>query len=201
MLYYSKNSKSKIVHFASCRHSKSMLLENLGSFETLREAQEAGYRLCKHCNPVFPFYRSTRVQTQDYCRQNGIACEIYWQYVRLWTPHSSWRIVPTDNGEVALYHKNQWESYRDAQSSVKGFHLQNKRCKSLLDYCKYIVEHDQYRCACPAQKPNYAKLPKPPAPKGSKRWVKEQKREAKRERRRAIDNVFNLFAQLEAARA
>ena len=201
MLYYSKNNKSKIVHFISCRHSKLMLLENLGSFETLKEAWDAGYRLCKHCNPVFPFYRATRKSTEDYCTQNGVAYEIYHQCVRLCTPHSSWRITPTDSGEVALYHKNQWESYRDAESAVKGFHLQHKHCRTLLDYCRYIVEHDRYRRACPAQKPSYARPPKPPAPKGSKRWVKEQKREAKRERRNAIANVFNLFAQLEAARA
>ena len=199
MLYYSLKGKEKIVHFASCRHGKAMLLENLGSFDTLAEAKRAGYRLCKHCDPVARFYRQGVKDARNYCRSKHVSHQLKNGVITLNTGRSGWCLVCGDEGEVLLYHKNRWELKRDAHSAVKGFHRQYQYCNSLLAYCKYVIEHDLYRKEHPAKKPPQweCKAPK----KGTNAWYAAQRNEEKRNRRRAIAHVFDLFAQLEAARA
>ena len=199
MLYYSKNGKSKIVHFVSCRHGKAMLLQNLGSFNTLAEAKRAGYRLCKHCDPLARFYRCESKNVSKFCKSHHMSQRLQGGAICLNTPYSGWQLVCGDEGEILLYHRNRWELKRDSKSAVKGFHHQNMQCDSLLEYCEYIVKHDKYRRENPEKKP--PKWEHKPPKKGTNAWRSAQKREAKRDRRRAIDNVFHLFAQLEAARA
>jgi len=133
------------------------------------------------------------------CKSHHMSQRLQGGAICLNTPYSGWQLVCGDEGEILLYHRNRWELKRDSRSAVKGFHHQNMRRDSLLEYCEYIVKHDKYRRENPEKKP--PKWEHKPPKKGTNAWRAEQKREAKRDRRRAIDNVFNLFAQLEAARA
>ena len=50
MYYYSKRSRSKIVHQSTCQHIQNVSVEDVGSFENLEDAYAAGYRLCRHCS-------------------------------------------------------------------------------------------------------------------------------------------------------
>lgn len=52
MYYYSKRSRSKIVHQSTCQHIQNVSVEDVGSFENLEDAYAAGYRLCRHCSPI-----------------------------------------------------------------------------------------------------------------------------------------------------
>lgn len=45
MYYYSKRSRSKIVHQSTCQHIQNVSVEDVGSFENLEDAYAAGYRL------------------------------------------------------------------------------------------------------------------------------------------------------------
>ena len=47
MYYYSKRSRSKIVHQSTCQHIQNVSVEDVGSFENLEDAYAAGYRLCR----------------------------------------------------------------------------------------------------------------------------------------------------------
>lgn len=199
MLYYSQNSKQKTVHFMTCRHGKSMLLQNLAGFETLDEAQKAGYRLCKHCNPLVGFYRRELSKVSEYCKSKRIRHHFKDNVIHLNTPYSCWQLVTNESGGIILYHKNRWELKRDVKSPVKGFHFQGKQCAGLLEYCEYIVGHDAYRLNNPEKKP--PRWERKPPKKGTHAWRAEQKREEKRDRRKAIANVYHLFALLDAAKA
>lgn len=44
MYYYSKRSRSKIVHQSTCQHIQNVSVEDVGSFENLEDAYAAGYR-------------------------------------------------------------------------------------------------------------------------------------------------------------
>ena len=58
MYYYSKTSKSRIIHSEECRYHLSINPEHLGTFQTLAEAHAAGYRMCKVCNPLVALFRA-----------------------------------------------------------------------------------------------------------------------------------------------
>ena len=45
MYYYSKRSRSKIVHQSTCQHIQNVSVEDVGSFENLEDAYAAGYRV------------------------------------------------------------------------------------------------------------------------------------------------------------
>lgn len=42
MYYYSKRSRSKIVHQSTCQHIQNVSVEDVGSFENLEDAYAAG---------------------------------------------------------------------------------------------------------------------------------------------------------------
>ena len=57
MFYYSKRSHRRIVHTHACFLVRGFDSEAIGTFETLPEALDAGYRLCRRCNPILRQYQ------------------------------------------------------------------------------------------------------------------------------------------------
>lgn len=93
----------------------------------------------------------------------------------------------------------------DAVSAIRGYHNQQIRFQSLLQYFTYITSHDAYRIHHPGA-PRAALTKKPPKQKepprkGTKRWHKEQTRRRAAERRRAIRNVLALIDSLDVGYA
>lgn len=106
---------------------------------------------------------------------------------------------------LMLYHKNTELRASDAVSAIRGYHNQQIRFQSLLQYFTYITSHDAYRMHHPGA-PRAALTKKPPKQKepprkGTKRWHKEQTRRRAAERRRAIRNVLALIDSLDAGYA
>ena len=73
MYYYCKNSRKKIIHSIECFHVHKTEIDNIGWFESLPEAYEQGYRLCKHCSPLIKYYKREDDEIFDFCRKNGLA--------------------------------------------------------------------------------------------------------------------------------
>ena len=71
MYYYSKRSRSKIVHQSTCQHIQNVSVEDVGSFENLEDAYAAGYRLCRHCSPIAKLYRKESDVLQGYCQHQS----------------------------------------------------------------------------------------------------------------------------------
>lgn len=71
MYYYSKRSRSKIVHQSTCQHIQNVSVEDVGSFENLEDAYAAGYRLCRHCSPIAKLYRKESDVLQGYCQSHA----------------------------------------------------------------------------------------------------------------------------------
>ena len=68
MFYYSKRSHRRIVHTQVCLLVRGFAPETIGTFETLSEALDAGYRLFRRCNPILRQYRKEQMAILDYCR-------------------------------------------------------------------------------------------------------------------------------------
>lgn len=71
MYYYSKNSRSKIIHAEDCRYHLAIEEEHLGTFQTLAEAHAAGYRLCKVCNPLIGLFHTEEEALMKICGRRG----------------------------------------------------------------------------------------------------------------------------------
>lgn len=198
MLFYSKNSK--IAHFEGCHHMKNIREANLNFIDTYAEAKEKNFRVCKCCNPIAKTYKKEEPMLTTFCAENGLICFPKNHVINLHTVHSKWKIVPSNNGGLAVYHKNIRSRKNDTQSPIAGYHLQSVKEDSLVGICKYVVGHDSYRWRNPVQGNKKTKTKKAPK-KGTHKWQVEQERIKKQNKRNAIKNVYSIFDQLAAARA
>ena len=202
MFYYSKRSHRKIVHTHACFLVHGFDPEAIGTFETLPEALDAGYRLCRRCNPILRQYQKEQTAILDYCRENGMSVYLNERYLSIISPISRWRVTVSPNGTTMLYHKNTELRASDAASAIRGYHNQHIRFRSLPEYFSYITSHDAFRMHHPeVPRAALAQMPpkqKEPPRKGTKRWHKEQTRRRAAERKRAIRNVLALIDSLDA---
>lgn len=194
-LAYLKDTKS-------CFLVRGFAPEAIGTFETLSEAFDAGYRPCRRCNPILRQYRKEQMAILDYCRENGMSFHLNDRYLSIISPISQWRVTVSPSGTTMLYHKNTELRASDAASAIRGYHNQHICFRSLPEYFSYITSHDAYRMHHP-EAPRAALTKKPPKQKepprkGTKRWHKEQTRRRAAERRRAIRNVLELIDSLDA---
>lgn len=193
MLYFSRNSRRRILHSPDCRHIKNVEIDSVGTFETLSEAYGQGYRLCRRCSCLRRRYGKELTALMDFSRKNALCFCISDRFLQLNTPSSRWRLAPAEDGRgLCLYHKNSLRP-TDDDSPVPGYHLQRVLRSSIVGYCKYIVAHDSYRMANPLHIPPQ---PSPPPRKGTKRYRKQQKQQKRLAKRRAIANVLSMIDQL-----
>ncbi len=196
MYYYCKNSRKKIVHLTECFHIHNAEIDSIGWFETLREAYEHGYRLCKHCSPLVKHYKREDDEITEFCRKNGLIVYLGNKCISICSTRSKWKLALDKNNRIVLYHKNDFTTNKDCLSEISGYHLQgDARRKSIVDYLQYIIEHDYYRMLNPVYIPN-KKKESPPPRKGTKRYKREQRKVEKYERKRAIKNVLSIIESL-----
>ena len=88
MYYYSKRSRSKIVHQSTCQHIQNVSVEDVGSFENLEDAYAAGYRLCRHCSPIAKLYRKESDVLQGYCQSHAASVFFKDRFIGISTPIS-----------------------------------------------------------------------------------------------------------------
>lgn len=195
MYYYSKKSRNKIVHTQKCFHIQNTDLDDIGWFESLSEAYEQGYRLCRNCSPIAKHYRKESKEILDFCGKNGLAVYLGCRSIVVTSPRSKWKIAVGSDAQLTLYHQNTYETERDHLSEIVGYHLQGDVFKdSVMDYLKYIIDHDHFRMFNPVY--NTCKKEVPLPKKGTKRYKKEQRRKEKYERRSAVRNVLSIIASL-----
>ncbi len=197
MYYYCKNSKKKIIHSFECFHVNNTEIDNIGCFDSLTEAYERGYRLCKHCSPLIKHYKREDNEIVDFCRKNGLSVHLGNQCISIVSIGSKWKIALDKKNRIVLYHKNDFTTSKDRLSQISGYHLQgDARRNSIVAYLQYIVDHDYYRMLNPVYIPEKKKKESPPPRKGTKRYKSNQRRIEKYERKKAIKNVLDLIESL-----
>lgn len=193
MLYYSIDSKEKVVHYKSCHHFKNIKKENLRSFGSIKDVRNSDYRICSCCSPVISHLKQEHEKLEKFCLENGLFYALHKGNLFVSSHSSRWKVLASDNRNVLeLHHENSFKN--DYSDSVKGYHKQKFTSDSVLGYFDYIINHDYYRMLNPLN----TSIPKKPPKKGTKRYKNQQKYLAMKERKRKIWNVVNLIDSLSA---
>ncbi len=193
MYYFNKKSSKKIIHLIECFHVHNNEIDNIGWFETLSEAYDRGYRLCKHCNPLYMHYKKESNEILEFCRKNGMAVNLKNKCISITSVRSKWKIALDKMNRIVLYHKNDFTTDKDYLSEINGYHLQRDvRRVTIMGYLNYIIEHDNFRM----YNPLYIPKKKEPPKKGTKRYKKNQRKIKNYQRKMEIKNVLNLIESL-----
>ena len=190
MFYFSSHSSRKIIHTETCCRLKHIPAERLQGFETLEQAYEKHFRLCKQCSPLIRQFREETDCVEKYCQKHAFCVSLHPRFLHIRTLFSQWRLVPSQTGnKLELYHKNTQDRASNGTSRVPGYHFQNVRKSTIQDYLDYIDRHDAFRLKHPAAAPK----PAPTKPrKGTRRYKAAQKREKRIARAQAINRVLFL---------
>lgn len=198
MVFYSRASRSKIVHLSNCRFVKKIRKSNRAYFETLEDAREAGFRLCNCCAPIAKHFRKESKSIEEFCRKEGLSVYLHDGVLIIRAPHhSKWKLITAGkNNKLFLYHKNTLpEREGMPDSEIPGYHSQAVHKKTIIAYLQYIISHDAWRRNHPVALP----VAKRPAPqKGTKRWFAEQKKGKRRQLKMQIQNVLTLIDSVQA---
>lgn len=189
MYVYSKKSNNKIIHKKQCPYYLHMNHKEIGFFHTLEEAKTAGYHQCKHCSSISKQYRKEYHEIKEYAAENGMAFYLNDGAITIHTTFSKWKIITNGNKHsLFLYHKNTKNIIKQ-DSRIEGYHSQSVRKNSIVDYMKYITEHDHYR----KYNPEYHKaIPSQPR-KGTNRYRKQQNKQKYKEHRESVWRVLTLI--------
>lgn len=188
MYYYSKKSKSGILHFSGCFHLERIAGENRGTITSLEEAKRMDFRLCRCCSPLAVHYRK-EIDPQLRCRHTGKALVLFGDFsVEVATPLSRWKLIPTDTGGICLYHQNTLHP-DDNDGAVPGYHPQQECRSSIRAYLRYIDKHDDYRRLNPVS-------PQNPPRKGTRAYKNYVKKQKEKKRQQSIRNVLALIDSL-----
>lgn len=196
MCYVCGKSRKKIIHSMDCRYVRMIPKKNQKRFETINEAIEDGYVMCKYCGTyMMKYINREKKQLERYCKANSMAYyyDSHNGALDVISRSGKWKIIVNGrNHQIWLYHKNTYGSI--SKSMIPGYHSQNVRCDSLMGYMNYIVEHDLYRDANPL----YEHQKHPNSPVGSKKWKNDQRRAKEMRRRMSINYVLNMLNTMAA---
>lgn len=225
MVIYSVKSHRKIVHLTNCKVIRRIPIENRRTFDTVEEAFEHGYHLCNCCPAIAHRYRREKKAVDSFCKDNQLQLKLEDGAINIASPQDCWKIIVNGkNKNLFLYHKNSFEKkYEVVPSIVPGYHSQACHYRSILQYLKYIIRHDEFRAKYPCTKSAHltkyiprtytrswilAKYGEPWGVfdvknsyikiKGTKKYRKEQKKKKQQERMESIARVYALIDELAA---
>lgn len=196
MLYYS--GKSDIAHFDGCGYIGRIKEDNLHCLSTYAAVRDRSMNLCRCCNPIRKAFKDENCAIADFCSKNMMIFSNESETISFKTSNSQWRVIPSDDGGLALYHRNKKKTRKNSKSPLWGYHLQKFKSETIVPVCKYIAEHEEYKRL---QAFKSAEGIRRSMPKGGKKRRAYEKREKRRERRAAIKNVYFLFDMIEAGNA
>lgn len=143
MYCYSKKSSEKVIHFRSCHYIANSKAINIQSIRNLEKWEKRGYRLCKHCFLLQNRYLKEKTVLKEYCKKRNYKIYCKNECVEVNTGRNVWIIVNAQNSvSIELYHRNTQIRDSDSESRIPGFHKQKVYANRILDYVKYISEHD-----------------------------------------------------------
>ncbi len=193
MCYVCGKSDNKIVHEIDCRYVKMIPEKNRKYFRKLQEATKEGYKQCKYCS----YIRRYMKQEEDalkYGRKNGLFYFFNAQdgCLDVISKTGKWKIIVNgQKHQMWLYHKNTSGSTM-GDPLVPGYHYQRVRYDSLMEYMKYLVDHDRYR----ESNPLYSYQKHSTNRKGTKNWKKNQRREKEIRRKQGIRYVYAILENM-----
>lgn len=141
-------SKSKVYHKPGCHHVTRMKSENQVTM-TKREAEAAGFRICRCCNSMAHHRRVESNVIEHYKNKKGMQFFYNKGILYIKTEIGCWKVVYSRGEQrLVLYHRNH--SKRDVNFNApqyEAYHRQGDvpHSGSISHYLDYIYEHDRYK--------------------------------------------------------
>ena len=86
MFYYNKKSSWKVIHTKECFRICNQDINDIGWFETLDEAYEKGYRLCRHCSILRKEFNEQSREILDFCRKKRMDIFVHDKFIAISSP-------------------------------------------------------------------------------------------------------------------
>jgi len=146
VVFYSKKSNEKVFHLSHCNIARRIRKDYKLKFDDPETARQAGYRQCNCCSLVGMRLRREQKAVDQFCQENGVSYRLEDGQLHVCTPRSKWRIIVSGKAnKLFLYHKNSFQKHEKIPSIIPGYHSQAIRCKTIVEYLDYIVQHDAFR--------------------------------------------------------
>ena len=146
VVFYSTKSNEKVFHLPHCNIARRIRKEYKMKLDDPEIARALGYRQCNCCSLVGMRLRKEQKAIDQFCQENGVAYHLEDGQLHVRTPYSKWRIIVSGKAnKLFLYHRNTFKKDEKFVSIIPGYHSQAIRCKSILEYLNYIVQHDAFR--------------------------------------------------------
>lgn len=183
-------SKAKVYHKPGCHHVKNMKEKNQVTM-TLKNAERAGYRICRCCNSMAHHKRVEQQTINNYEEKKGMQFQFINGVLYVKTEVGCWKMVYTrGDHRIVLYHRNATSkelNFKAPQYEQYHRQIDVPHSISIAHYLNYIYEHDRFKQA----EQNGQTL--------TSFSSKKNKRLAEKSRRKsAHKRVDNLFAMLES---
>ena len=212
MLVYSCISPRKIVHLPHCPMIQQIAKQNRRQFDSLDQAHQNGFRLCKCCPSAARKFNKERRGIKAFCNRTGMTVFLAEGEIHIVSEKDTWRII-APNGKhkkLVLYHRSAIRRKGETNlGPVPGFHIQAFRSPTILGYLQYIEEHDNYRRDNPMisikdfqtwetkkgkkKDGNYTRI------KGTKKYRDAQNALKNREHWMKVNRVYAIIDEIRAA--
>lgn len=196
----SRNSKKKIFHEPDCPYVKR-ISDKYRKALTLDQARSKGYRPCSWCGNTHGLYWKMTKYPKAFPEEISkmkLSFDKDWKAICFNTGTGFWKMMwSNDEAGYRLYHLNK-DHYstnaKDTQLMRRQFHRQKdvKTTKRIGTIVTYIFNHDK---AKRIMKDDWKKLPR--QTQQQKEYYNKVK---KKERRKSIRRVEDIFKQLERER-
>lgn len=189
----SKESASKVYHRPECRYARKIYKRNRTQMYW-ENAEAKGYRPCKCCDGTEFLYELEKDKIEQYAEQYHLDVDIRNHKVYVRTDAGCWKIVyKISDQHFILLHRNYVKGRIPLEDVEKApYHRQGDMAESstIMKYLKYIKAHDEFKQMMPQ---DYHQMPQ--STKQQKAYYRAAK---KREARRSIRRMDNLFAMIES---
>lgn len=192
MRMMSKESASKVYHRPECRYA-GMIYKRNRTQMYWENAEAKGYRPCKCCDSTEFLYELEKDKIEQYAEQYHLDVDIRNHKVYVRTDAGCWKIVyKISDQHFILLHRNYVKGRIPLEDVEKApYHRQGDMAESstIMKYLKYIKAHDEFK---QMMSQDYHQMPQ--STKQQRAYYRAAK---KRETRRSIRRMDNLFAMIE----
>lgn len=196
----SKRSKIKVYHKPYCPYAKRMDKKYRRNV-IMDYALSKGYRACSCCYGIHGTYLELKIFPMAYpeeLKNMKLSYDFKWKTICFRTKNEFWKVGWNDyeNG-YKLFHLNSdcYDERLTDQELMKGKFHRQKDVKSTSRLGNLIIYMDRHNKAKEIMEDDWRKLPK--NTKEQKHYYKQAK---KRERKRSIRRVNEIFEELERSK-
>ncbi|MDO4961491.1 MAG: hypothetical protein Q4E57_06525 [Eubacteriales bacterium] len=190
----SMKAPTKVYHMSGCKYAKRIKQENSAGLKKAW-AEAEGYRPCRWCcTSMDGRYSTERKKAEKLLEENGLVIDKLSGMLYIRSDIGCWKLVYSrGNDEFLLFHRNRADGITPIENVEDvPYHRQMDSFKhhSILAACQYIIKHDAAKKIIAM---DYRKLPQ-----RTRKEKKYYKKAERKERRKNILRIDDLFRQIES---